>query len=136
VTQWYPKADSALALFSLTAKIPRDFHAVSEAEAIAVREEGQEKLVSFDFPHPVPSINFVMAPYVVKTDKYRDVEIATYLLPEDQGLADRYLSYTKKYLKMYEEMLGPYPFRRFAIVENILPTGYGMPPFLRKRQLV
>jgi hypothetical protein len=30
---------------------------------------------------------------------------------------------------MYEDMLGPYPFRRFAVVENILPTGYGMPTF-------
>lgn len=129
VAPWYPKADSPLALFALTAKISRGFHAISEAETITVREEGQEKLVSFDFPHPVPSINFVMAPYVVKIDKYRDVEIATYLLPEDQALADRYLSYTKKYLEMYEELLGPYPFRRFAIVENILPTGYGMPTF-------
>jgi hypothetical protein len=30
---------------------------------------------------------------------------------------------------MYEKMLGPYPFQRFAVVENILPTGYGMPTF-------
>jgi uncharacterized iron-regulated protein len=30
---------------------------------------------------------------------------------------------------MYMDMLGSYPFRRFAVVENILPTGYGMPTF-------
>ncbi|NIR14150.1 MAG: M1 family metallopeptidase, partial [Desulfobacterales bacterium] len=44
-------------------------------------------------------------------------------------MAARYLAYSKKYLEMYEEMLGPYPFQRFAVVENILPTGYGMPTF-------
>ena len=30
---------------------------------------------------------------------------------------------------MYEKMLTPYPYRRFAIVENILPTGNSMPTF-------
>jgi uncharacterized iron-regulated protein len=137
VASWYPAAETELALFSLTARVPQGFQAVSEAEAVAIREVGRERLVNFDFPHPVPSINFVMAPYVVKTDRYREVELEAYLLPEDQGLADRYLAYTKKYLKMYEEMLGPYPFSRFAVVENILPTGYGMPTFtLLGRQVI
>jgi uncharacterized iron-regulated protein len=70
-----------------------------------------------------------MAPYVVNKDRHGDVEVATYLLPEDKDLSGRYLAYIKKYLEMYEDMLGPYPFRRFAVVENILPTGYGMPTF-------
>ena len=30
---------------------------------------------------------------------------------------------------MYEDMLTPYPYKRFAIVENIFPTGYSMPTF-------
>jgi uncharacterized iron-regulated protein len=129
VTQWYPAADAERARFSLEAKIPAGFHAVSEADCVTVRESGQNSRVTFDFAYPAPRIHFVMAPYQVDTDHYGDIEIATYLLPEDQHLAARYLRYTKKYLQMYEEMLGPYPFRRFAIVENILPTGYGMPTF-------
>jgi aminopeptidase N len=28
---------------------------------------------------------------------------------------------------MYSEMIGPYPFQRFTVVENFFPTGYGMP---------
>ena len=28
---------------------------------------------------------------------------------------------------MYEEMIGPYPYGKFATVENWFPTGYGMP---------
>jgi len=30
---------------------------------------------------------------------------------------------------MYEDLIGPFPFKRFAVVENILPTGYSMPTF-------
>jgi aminopeptidase N len=77
----------------------------------------------------VDHIHLIMAPYVVSKDRYGNVELETYLLPEDKELAARYLDYSKKYLEMYEEMLGPYPFQRFAVVENILPTGYGMPTF-------
>ncbi|MFP3871144.1 MAG: ChaN family lipoprotein, partial [Syntrophobacteria bacterium] len=126
---WYPAAEADLARFFLKAKVPEGFYPVSEADAVLVAETGGEKVVSFDFPHPVPEIHFVMARYVLTTDRYQDVELETYLLPEDQGLAPRYLAHIKKYLRMYEHMLGPYPFRRFAVVENILPTGYGMPTF-------
>ena len=126
---WYPSADAELARFSLKAKIPGDFHAVSEADNVSSMAAGENKLVFFDFPHPVPRIHLVVAPYIVTRDHYGKVEVETYFLPEDQGLASRYLEYTKNYLALYENLLGPYPFRRFVVVENILPTGYGMPTF-------
>lgn len=126
---WYPAAEAELAHFSLEARVPKGFHAVSEAETITTHETGEGRLEVFHFPHPVPHIHFVMAPYVVNKDRHGDVEVATYLLPEDKDLSGRYLAYIKKYLGMYEDMLGPYPFRRFAVVENILPTGYGMTTF-------
>lgn len=126
---WYPAAEAPLSRFSLKVYVPRGFHAVSEADTIAIAEGGQRNLVTFAFPHPVPGIHLVMAPYVVTSERFRSIEIATFLLPEDQGLAQQYLAYTRKYLEMYEGMLGQHPFRRFAVVENILPTGYGMPTF-------
>ena len=33
----------------------------------------------------------------------------------------------RRHLIFYRERLGPYPFSKFAVVENFLPTGYGMP---------
>jgi uncharacterized iron-regulated protein len=129
LADWYPAAEADLAYFSLRANIPKPLYAVSEADHITTRDVGDEKQVIFDFPHPVGHIHLIVAPYVVGKDRYRDVEVETYLLPEDKDLSDRYLAYIKKYLGMYEDMLGPYPFRRFAVVENILPTGYGMPTF-------
>ncbi len=129
LADWYPTAETDLAYFSLRANIPKPLHAVSEADQITTRDVGDEKQVIFDFPHPVDHIHLIMAPYVVNKDRHGDVEVATYLLPEDKDLSGRYLAYIKKYLGMYEDMLGPYPFRRFAVVENILPTGYGMPTF-------
>ncbi|UCG11307.1 MAG: ChaN family lipoprotein [Deltaproteobacteria bacterium] len=129
VAEWYPTAEATIARFALKARIPKEFHAVSEANVVSVQDLGSERLVNFEFRHPVPRIHFVMAPYVVKKDRYGEVEVATYFLPEDQDLSDRYLERTVKYLQMYEKMLGPYPYQRFAVVANITPTGYGMPTF-------
>jgi aminopeptidase N len=129
LSDWYPAAEAELARFSLQAMVPKSFQAVSEAEVITVKDMGNRKLISFDFPHPVTHIHFVMASYVVETDHHGRVQVETYLLPEDQNFARRYLDASKKYLEMYENMLGPYPFKRFAVVENILPMGYGMPTF-------
>ncbi len=44
-------------------------------------------------------------------------------------LADNYLETTVSYLSMYEQLLGPFPYAKFALVENFWETGYGMPSF-------
>ncbi len=66
---------------------------------------------------------------VVKFNRPNNVDIEAYFFKEDAALAKTYMDYTKKYLKMYEAMLRPYPYKRFAIVENIFPSGYSMPTF-------
>ena len=129
LSDWYPAGETKLARFSLQATIPKDFHAVSEADDITTEDMADRRLVTFNFPHPVTHIHFIMASYLVEKDHQGGVQVETYLLPDDQNLAQRYLDASKKYLEMYENMLGPYPFKRFAVVENILPTGYGMPTF-------
>ena len=52
-----------------------------------------------------------------------------YLRKPDQALADRYLSATARYIEMYRGLIGPYPYGKFALVENFWETGYGMPSF-------
>ncbi|MCG6916063.1 MAG: hypothetical protein LJE89_00820, partial [Deltaproteobacteria bacterium] len=129
ISDWFHAAETELAHFSLQALVPANFQAVSEAEDIIIKDMGEQKLITFNFPHPVMNIHFITAPYVVNKDHHGGVLLETYLLPEDKNLASRYLEASKKYVEMYEEMLGPFPFKRFAVVENILPTGYGMPTF-------
>jgi hypothetical protein len=53
----------------------------------------------------------------------------TFLYEADSELAQRYLKATADYLDLYNELLGPYPFGKFALVENFWQTGFGMPSF-------
>jgi aminopeptidase N len=126
---WYPESDHEM-LFKLTAHIPLDFEAISEADEIISFPVDDRKQVTFRFPHPLLSINLIAGPYVVTQESFGEGKtLVSYFFPEDQELAAGYLAKAKKYLQRYEEMLGPYPYRRFSIVENRLPTGFAMPTF-------
>jgi hypothetical protein len=45
------------------------------------------------------------------------------------ALANRYLDATVKYLDTYSKMLGPYPYAKFALVENFWESGLGLPSY-------
>ncbi len=126
--RWYPSTDF-LTIHKLTARVPKNFVAISEADKVNGQATKTGKVYEFDFPHQVRSINFAAAEYTVVRDKYKNIEVAGYFLPGDVSLAKNYIKQTKKYLKEYEELLGEYPYKRFSVVENFLPTGYSMPTF-------
>jgi hypothetical protein len=50
-----------------------------------------------------------------------------YLLEPEPELAHRYLEATARYVDLYSRLIGPYPYAKFALVENFWETGYGMP---------
>ena len=55
--------------------------------------------------------------------------LGAYLFKEDASLADEYLEACARYLDAYIPLLGPYPFPKFAVVENFFSSGLGMPSF-------
>jgi hypothetical protein len=57
------------------------------------------------------------------------IRLSTYLFPDDAHLAEEYLDATARYLDVYIPLLGPYPFEKFAVVENFFASGLGMPSF-------
>lgn len=126
---WYPQSDG-LAIYRLKASLPRGYAAVSEAESIGMTESAGGVVFDFQFPHPVDGINLVASDrYQITRERFGDVELSAYFFPDDRALAATYLAHAKKYLRLYEKLLLPFPFKRFAIVENFLPTGLAMPTY-------
>jgi hypothetical protein len=110
--------------------LPEEYEAVSEAEKIDVEKKNEQKVFSFSFPHPLENLTLIASQrFRVNRDRQDGVEILTYFFPEDENLAPAYLEATKKYLRMYGKLLGTYPYKKFSIVENFLPTGYSMPTY-------
>ena len=126
---WYPRIE-ALAIYRLKAALPFRYEAVSEAERIEKVERNSAVIFTFEFDNPLDGINFVATDrYQVTQDNFHGIELSAYFFPEDQALARMYLDHAKRYIQLYEKMLLPFPFKRFAVVENFLPTGYSMPTY-------
>jgi len=125
---WYPFIEGG-AYHHLRAIVPKGFTAVSEADEIIMKEIPNGKEYSFDFPYPVHEINFIAGKYRIIKETFRGIDIYGYFFPEDISLAKTYIQHTKKYLEKYQHILTPYPYKRFSVVENFLPTGYSMPTF-------
>ena len=125
---WCPIMEGP-AYYELKAVIPAEFKAVSEADSIKTESRAGTRIYTFEFHHPRTGLSLVAGPYQVTQKRYKDIDIATYFFPEDQGLARKYIDKARYYLELYEGLLGPYPFRRFAIVENLVPTGFGLPTY-------
>ena len=125
---WCPTLDG-LARYELKAAVPKDFRAISEADAVKVESREKTSIYIFEFHHPRTGLSLVAGPYQVSLERHKGIEIAAYFFPEDKELAWKYIDKAKYYLDLYEGLLGPYPFKRFAIVENRAPTGYGLPTY-------
>jgi len=78
---------------------------------------------------PQDDIYLVAAPFTLYRRPTPWGEAQVYLRQSDPDLADRYLEATATYLDLYSRLLGPYPYAKFALVENFWESGYGMPSF-------
>jgi aminopeptidase N len=123
---WYPRLGDELVTFEMTVTQPAGWHAISQGSGTSGSADGPARWTSSD---PMDEIYLVGGPLLVYRDRAGDVETLAYLRTKDDGLASKYLTTTAQYLEMYSTLLGPYPYDKFALVENFWETGYGMPSF-------
>ncbi len=123
--KWYP-AFQGLAVYNLTVRVPEGLTVISEADNIETAQEGRFSRFQFDFPYPRREVTLVAGRYDRASVEHRGITVETFFFPEDRELAGRYLSKMREYIDLYADILPKYPFKRFAVVENVLPTGYGM----------
>ena len=117
---FYPWFGRPLFTFRIRPYLPSGWSSISQ---------GTEKSGDWHCLKPQDDIYFVAAPFVKYGRTEGKVKVAAYLRQKDDGLAEKYLAVTSQYIKMYSELIGPYPYSKFALVENFWETGYGMPSF-------
>lgn len=130
---WYPVVEGRC-LYTLTATLPPDYEAISEADRITKSPGEGSVTFRFEFPHPVnesDGLTFAASRrFQISRDTYRGIELSTYFYPEHAGLAGKYLDQARQFLDTYERLLGPYPYRRFSMVESFQPSAYSMPTYI------
>jgi aminopeptidase N len=122
---WYPLHFEDALTFRLTTHLPDGWESVSQG-----RRREVPGGVRWDSPEPMDEIYLVAGPYLMRAEDHRGVAVQTFTYGhDDEDLARRYMDATARYLDLYDQLIGPYPFPKFALVENFWQTGYGMPSF-------
>lgn len=126
---WYPRVPESGQRFEMTVALPAGWQLISQGVGGAPVAEGEGVRVNYSEQHPQDDIHLVAAPFVRYARETPWADALVYLRQPDDALAGRYLDATGEYLGFYSDLIGAYPYSRFALVENFWETGYGMPSF-------
>ena len=126
---WYPRPETAPLRRTVRITAPAGMEGITAGERLS-RETaaGVTRSVWQEEP-PLGNLSLAAGPYLIKERRLPGLLVSTYLYPENAHLADSYLEAASGYLRTFAELFGPYPFTKFAVVENFFPTGYGFPSF-------
>ena len=129
---FYPKTQEQLGppdlmTFQLTVNHPDDWKVVSQGRKMAETKNGSR--VVWEATQPMEDIILIANRFEEFQALHGNIRLYAFLLKPEPELADKYFTAARKYLDFYEKLIGPYPYPKFALVENSQQTGYGMASF-------
>ncbi|MBI3808301.1 MAG: hypothetical protein HY281_12440 [Nitrospirae bacterium] len=140
-SSWYPDVPESLSTYALLVAVPVGWTVVTQGKAGETRtcpnglcRDDKMVMTEWAVTQPSEALTLVANTFV---STFRDwtaktgqkIRLSTYFFPDDAHLAEEYLDATARYLDAYIPLLGPYPFEKFAVVENFFASGLGMPSF-------
>ena len=124
---WYPDVPGREALFHLTVEAPPGVQAVTAGRRVTSQVRDGRQVSVWKTEHPLPGLNLSAGRYQVREGRAGPVAVYVYFYPQSASLAPTYLKAAERYISFDVRLFGPYPFAKFAVVENFFPTGYGFP---------
>ncbi len=128
-TFWHPTWEQHLVTFDLELTLPVDWQVITQGQETNQSVTAAHRSNVWKIQAPTEALTLAANHFVVQKKSWKNIQLATYLFPDEAPLAKQYLEATGKYLELYTKLLGPYPFSQFAVVENFFPSGLGMPSF-------
>ncbi len=126
---WYPDIPGSSATFRLRVEAPEGTWAVSSGKLVGRESSGGTSRTEWETLEPLPEIELSAGRYEVGEKVADGVPVYTFFLPENEALSKRYLDAASGYLALFRGLFGPYPFEKFAVVENFFPTGFAYPSY-------
>jgi aminopeptidase N len=126
---WYPQVAGEELTFDLQLSLPPGWGGMTQGERLSQSHEASGTRETWRCVHPQQEIYLIAGRFSEYTQTVDGVKAMVLLREPDAALARPYLDATVDYIRMYGELIGPYPYAKFALVENFWETGYGMPSF-------
>ena len=130
--QWHPVFIGRPLQYTLRVDVPQSQRAIVAGDLASDRNTNGRRLQTYRFEQPDPAIDLMAGPYRVTERNFpgagnRAITLRALLHEEVAELGAGYLDATERYLRLYEDWIGPYPYGSFSIVSSPTPTGFGMP---------
>ena len=129
---WHPVFEGAGLDYRVAIDAPGSQRAIVPGRLLGEDRDGGRRLQTYAFSQPEPAIPLMAGPFVTTERPYTSVDgrriaLRALLHPEvaSRGAGD--LEAVGRYLRLYEDWIGPYPYDDFSIVSSPTPTGFGMP---------
>ncbi|MGD8389481.1 MAG: M1 family aminopeptidase, partial [Desulfobacteraceae bacterium] len=126
---WYPHASADKASYRIAIEAPSGTVGVTAGRSLGVRTVEGKTVSTWQVEHPVRGLSLSAGRYRVRETRIGGVTVATYFTEKTRDLEEAYLEASARYIAQYQALFGPYPFAKFAVVENFFPTGYGFPSY-------
>lgn len=126
---WYPQFESDFTTFTLSAELPAKWDCMSQGSRTLHEKKKTATTVRWDSPEPQEEIYLIASRFTEYEKTSGKLMAMVFLRTPDDALANKYLDATLRYIAMYDQLIGPYPYTKFALVENFWETGFGMPSF-------
>ncbi|NOZ52636.1 MAG: M1 family metallopeptidase [Gammaproteobacteria bacterium] len=129
-TAWFPRfAQDGLLSFRLKVQLPETWDVVSQGVRTEHTVVNSQRNVVWTETLPQDDIYLIAGQYKAYSQGIGATTAMVFMREADDALAQQYLDVTGQYIAMYSRLIGPYPYNKFALVENFWETGYGMPSF-------
>ena len=124
---WHPLPVDAKSRFRLTIAGPSGLHGVTSGRLVGLETSAAGSETIWQTQRPQSALALAAGYYQVERDTLGETQILAFFSAQNGKLASGYLQSSREYLQLYQELFGPYPYEKFAVVENFYPTGYGFP---------
>jgi len=128
-TIWMPQRPGGRLTFTLRTLLPEGYASVSQGQRRLHEVADGVVRTEWHCPFLQQQIFLIAGKYVVTEERHGEVDIMTFLYAPEPQIDHAFIPATKRYLDLYSRLLGPYPYQKFALVENFRQTGLGMPSF-------
>ncbi len=124
---WHPLPVDANSRFRVTITGPTGLHGVTSGRLVGLETSAAGSETIWQTQRPQSALALAAGYYQIERDRLGETQLLAFFSAGNATLASGYLQSSREYLQLYQELFGPYPYDKFAVVENFYPTGYGFP---------
>lgn len=125
---WYPD-DGGLSIYNLRVKVKGGLKAVTQGDLINRQFDREVEYSEWKGSVPVDGLYLIASRFVIDTVEEGGIRYTTYLTEKNAHLSKIFIEGSRRYIEFYSKIIGDYPFKEWAVVENFFSSGYGMPGF-------